>query len=155
MNQSAYERMLQIVLDTVQSAVIAVDGQNRLRCCKLPGSRCIGQHFVGKPLERLLRLVLHAAAADQIVAAVNDARKSKAEIKIEKLACENLHAMEYYLHVSCCFLGSGMVIIFLNNITESVLLVKEFSSMLEEHAASVAQLEASIAELELQLMKKS
>lgn len=154
MNQSAYERVLQVVLDTVQSTVAVVDCQNRLCFCKLPGGRRFGSHLVGKPLNRLLKLLLQSEAAARIMTAVNEARKSETDVKVEKLSCENRRSMEYYFHVRCCSLEDGRVVIFLNNITESVLLLDEFSSMLEEHVTSVTQLEESIAKLEMQLLDK-
>jgi diguanylate cyclase (GGDEF)-like protein len=149
-----FTSMLKNIIQAIPSAIMTVNDKGRIihlytsKTSNHQESRCTGQLFL-----RILKLIFGTKSAETIYTAYQESRESKKTIEISKLKHTNFHGLpEYFKWVFSPVRQSDFVAVFVNNITENVLIEEEFTSMSEQYESVNRELSVALSNLDFHLM---
>lgn len=145
---------IEAVLSVVPGALITITGDGSLSKIYISTSeRPILKHFKNSDFKRWIKLIFDPVAADEILNAYNFCVKDKCPSEIVKIKHLTLRGLTEYLEWNFIPVQDGRGAIgFIHNITESVLIEEEFTSMSEQYESVNRELCAAMSSLDFHLM---
>jgi hypothetical protein len=148
---AVYEQVLQKIMQAGASAIIIVNRADEITyCCLGKGKKTA---MAGKRLPKLARLIWGSETSDNLMDEIKKVRSSDSVYRISKIGGVSKKGIEYHLSINISLLDEQRVLLFIQDITEAVLLEQEFSTLLDESEKTINELQGSVARLEMQLME--
>lgn len=146
--------MLKVVTDVTPSALLLVDAAGKIIDAYLyRHSKRQEQRFANQDLRRILRRILARQAADQIWTSFKQCSVWQHPVSLNGLVHVSRNGLSEYFALNFSYITENkFVVIYVRNITESVLLEEEFCTITKRHETMHQELCTAMTELDLQLM---
>lgn len=156
LKDSIYENMINLMIGSVPSALIAIDKNDNVQYLNLEKYK--DKHInkvLGKSFFHLIHLLLGEEKIQEIYDVYMQVKTKRETIELLNYKYSTLHNFnENYYNLKFMFDETdNFVICFIQNITEEVLLVEEFEKVVQEYEQTTAELKQSLSELDIQLME--
>jgi len=153
LNSNIHIEMLNSVINVKSSLLATVNTDGIISHIFVTGrSQKSLSRFVGQNVSKLLRLIFDASNTDLILQKLSDCQVSLKPTTIPQLKhFSKRNLIEYY---TCTFSSTPEqnIIVYFDNVTESVLINEEFCSITNQHETLSQELSVAMAKLDFQLM---
>lgn len=146
--------MIEAVTNVIPSAFLAVNISGRISHAYISRqSPNVLQRLIGKKFHWGINRVFHSTTADTVLEYYEKCLQSKQPVEIAKLKHIDSHGLLEYLNWQFLFvLSCNSVVIYVRNITESVLIEEEFTDISEQYESVNRELYEAMSKLDLHLM---
>lgn len=145
--------MVNIVSRTVPSAFITLDEAERVVDFRISNRQIKNGQLFGKQFSPIIARIFRRQNIDILQAAISDCREFNKPISIRKLAfLTRLGEREYFNWNFSPVADSGYTVIFIQNLTESVLIEDEFNALCEQQDSMNRELCIAMSKLDFQYM---
>ncbi|CUH94255.1 hypothetical protein P22_0321 [Propionispora sp. 2/2-37] len=154
MTDALHATMLDTVVSYISSSLITVDSKEKIAYITISRHNSHNlQYFIGKNLFNLLKKACNAGNYQLLYNAYKECVTSHQSVHISKIFHIGVRGLSEYFSCDFSFVSEqNCVIIFIKNITESILIEEEFTCMSEQYESLNRDLYIAMSNLEFRMM---
>jgi hypothetical protein len=156
LEKSVYEKMINLVINSVPAAFFAVDNCDRIvYFTTVRYSSASVEKILGKSFDRIVKTIFHDEKPNLISEAYYKCKKERNVTELLRVRHVNNIGVEFYYNLKFLYdHNEEIVVCFVQNITESVLIKEEITVLTEEYEETTKTLRETVAELDINLMDR-
>lgn len=154
LKKSVYEKMITLVINSVPSALLAVDKYGRIvYLSTIRYSRVSIEKIIGKSFDRIIKAIFDDEKVKLVTEAYDKCKKEQKLIEISRVCHVSSIGVKCYYNLKFLYDDNEQIVVcFIQNVTENVLLEEEFTMITEEYEEMTTKLRREIAELDINIM---
>lgn len=151
--ETIYSSMVNMVNCAIPSAFITLDETERVVNFRLSNRQMKSDQLIGIPFLRIIAILFRKQNIDVLQSALADCRKYTKSVSIRKLAFFNaVGEREYFRWSFAPVADTGYMVVFIQNLTEGVLIEDEFNALCEQQDSMNRELCIAMSKLDFQFM---
>jgi len=157
LKKSVYEKMINLVINSVPAALFAVDNFDKIvYFTTVRYSSASVEKLQGKSFDRIIKAIFQDEKSNLISKAYYKCKKERNVTELLRVRHVNNIGVECYYNLKFLYdHNEEIVVCFVQNITESILIKEEITMLTEEHEETTKRLREKIAELDIDLMDRN
>jgi GGDEF domain-containing protein len=145
--------ILESIIESIPSSVFVIDDGGEIQYLNISKHTNISVHLRYKNFWRVLRLIFEPTALENIRSSYDMCIKNHEIVEIMRCQHSNIHGLnEYFFWKFSPIANSNNVVIYVQNITESILLEEEFTSVTKQYESVNRELCVAVSNLDFHLM---
>ncbi|MDF2564574.1 MAG: hypothetical protein K0Q53_969 [Massilibacillus sp.] len=154
LKKSVYEKMINLVINSLPAALFAIDNYGKIiYFSTIRYSSASVEKLQGKSFDRIIKAIFHDEKPNLISEAYYKCKKERNGTELLRVRHVNNIGVECYYNLKFLYdHNEEIVVCFVQNITESVLIKEEITMLTEEYEETTKTLREKIAELDINLM---
>lgn len=154
LKKSVYEKMITLVINSVPAALFAVDNYDKIvYFSTIRYSKASVEKIIGKSFDRIVKAIFDDEKVKLVSEAYYKCKQEREAIDLLKVCHVNNVGVKCYYNLKFLYDDAEEIVVcFIQNITENILLEEEFIMITEEYEELTTKLRKEIAELDINIM---